>query len=263
MNLGGGIGGLLNLRQSGNDYSYLYDGKGNVSALINGNQTVVASYAYDPFGQIMSQSGIDQPYRFSTKEIQEGTGQYYYGYRFYDSCSGKWTTRDPLGEDGGMNLYGAMLNNPVNFVDPLGLLTEVIVWQPSGWGRSSFGHVSVNINGTTYSFEPDGMRIMPSADYLAKNTFREGVGMVLNITAEQEASLGTFLKNYNKDYGRLTNNCADPIESGLEKLGYHLGAILYPVSLGKTLMDMNLVNSYNFYWASVPKKGTSAPWATK
>jgi RHS repeat-associated protein len=120
--MGGGIGGLLNLKQGGQDYSYLYDGKGNVSALINSTQQVVASYAYDPFGQQMKEtSTIDQPYRFSTKEAQTGTGQYYYGYRFYDSCSGKWTTRDPLGEAGGLNLYQAVGNNAVNFVDPLGL----------------------------------------------------------------------------------------------------------------------------------------------
>ena len=124
LNLGGGIGGLLNLRQGGADYSYLYDGKGNVSALIDITQAVVASYAYDPFGQLMKKSGtLDQPYSFSTKEAQSGTGQYYYGYRFYDSCSGKWTTRDPLGEAGGMNLYGAVQNDPVNWVDPNGLLT--------------------------------------------------------------------------------------------------------------------------------------------
>ena len=125
-NLGGGIGGLLNLKQGGQDYSYLYDGKGNVSALLNsGTQAVVASYAYDPFGQQMKEtSTIDQPYRFSTKELQGGTGQYYYGYRFYDSCSGKWPTRDPLGEAGGMNLYRAMGNAPNNWRDPFGLYEE-------------------------------------------------------------------------------------------------------------------------------------------
>jgi hypothetical protein len=81
----------------------------------------------------------------------------------------------------------------------------------------------VNINGTTYSFFPKGMSILPTTQYLGINNFREGVGMVLNITPEQEASLNNSLKNYNKGYGRLTNNCGDPIESGLENLGYGLG----------------------------------------
>jgi len=127
LNLGGGIGGLLNLKQGGADYSYLYDGKGNVSALIDSSQAVVASYAYDPFGQLMSKSGsLDQPYTFSTKEYDAGTGQNYYGYRFRDSCSGRWATRDPLEEDGGINLYSFVGNNPVNLVDPLGLIEEAV-----------------------------------------------------------------------------------------------------------------------------------------
>ncbi len=44
--------------------------------------------------------------------------------RFYDSCSGKWTTKDPLGEAGGMNLYGFVGNKPVNYIDPFGLLQK-------------------------------------------------------------------------------------------------------------------------------------------
>ncbi len=93
-----------------------------MSALIDSTQAVVASYAYDPFGKLMKKSGsLDQPYTFSTKQAQPGTGLVGFGYRTYDSCSGKWTTRDPLGEAGGMNLYGAVGNNPANFVDPWGL----------------------------------------------------------------------------------------------------------------------------------------------
>ncbi len=120
--LGGGIGGLLNLKQNGQDYSYLYDGKGNVSALIDSTQTVVASYRYDVFGKLLKKTGtLDQPYRFSTKQYDEQTGLYNFGYRSDSATIGRWLTRDPLGEAGGINLYGFVGNNPVNFVDPLGL----------------------------------------------------------------------------------------------------------------------------------------------
>lgn len=129
-NLGGGIGGLLGLRQydqngeNGQDYNYLYDGKGNVTALINSStQAVAASYAYDPFGMLMKDTslpGFDQPYKFSTKQQIPETGHVSYEYRTLDTCSGKWTTMDPLGEAGGMNLYRAVANNPVNWVDPDG-----------------------------------------------------------------------------------------------------------------------------------------------
>lgn len=44
-----------------------------------------------------------------------------YEYRNYQPKIGRWTTRDPLGEAGGMNLYAFVGNNPVNWVDPWGL----------------------------------------------------------------------------------------------------------------------------------------------
>jgi len=131
LNYGGGIGGLLNLRQGGKDYSYLYDGKGNVSALIDGTQSVVATYTYSPFGHLMAKGGsVNQPFQFSTKRYDEKTGLSYFGYRFYYPSVGRWITRDPIGFAGGINLYAFVLNNPTNFVDPLGLqwYTSPAVW---------------------------------------------------------------------------------------------------------------------------------------
>jgi RHS repeat-associated protein len=121
-NMGGGIGGLLNITQGGEDYSYLYDGKGNVTALIDSFQTISATYTYDTFGNLMAKTGtLDQPYQFSTKPYDEKTGLSYYGYRFYSPTIGRWINRDPLGEKGGINLYGFVGNNPVNWVDSMGL----------------------------------------------------------------------------------------------------------------------------------------------
>ena len=60
-------------------------------------------------------------YRFSTKYFDTETGLYYYGYRYYDPDTGRWLSRDPLEEQGGINLYQFIGNDPVNWVDPLGL----------------------------------------------------------------------------------------------------------------------------------------------
>jgi YD repeat-containing protein len=58
LNRGGGIGGLLSIRQGGQDFDYLYDGEGNVSAVIDSTQAVVASYRYDSFGRLKVKIGI-------------------------------------------------------------------------------------------------------------------------------------------------------------------------------------------------------------
>jgi RHS repeat-associated protein len=50
------------------------------------------------------------------------TGFYLTHYRLYDPDTGRWLNRDPIGEIGGLNLYGYVGGNPVNFVDPTGLL---------------------------------------------------------------------------------------------------------------------------------------------
>lgn len=60
-------------------------------------------------------------YRFSTKPLDFETGLFYYGYRFYDPVTGRWPSRDPIAERGGMNLYGFIANDGINLVDILGL----------------------------------------------------------------------------------------------------------------------------------------------
>jgi RHS repeat-associated protein len=103
---------------------YHSDALGNVSTLINSSGTVKAQYTYDPFGYTTSQSGAwasANPYRFSSKEIDykyfAGGDNYYYGYRFYHPVLHRWLNRDPIGINGGINLYGFVGNNPVGLVD--------------------------------------------------------------------------------------------------------------------------------------------------
>jgi RHS repeat-associated protein len=51
----------------------------------------------------------------------------YYGYRYYDPVTGRWPSRDPIEERGGVNLYGFVDNSGVNEVDYLGLDTLLII----------------------------------------------------------------------------------------------------------------------------------------
>jgi RHS repeat-associated protein len=63
----------------------------------------------------------DNTFRFSTKQIDPESGLYYFGYRDFGAGLGRWTSRDPIGENGGGNLYAAMLNRPVDVIDILGM----------------------------------------------------------------------------------------------------------------------------------------------
>lgn len=122
LHLGGGIGGLLSAGPVGNDHEYLFDGEGNVTTVLDGTETPVASYSYDPFGAPRAKSGaLEQDFRFASKMYDEKTGLSYFGYRFYSPLIGRWMSRDPSREGGGINLYAYAENNPLSFVDPTGL----------------------------------------------------------------------------------------------------------------------------------------------
>jgi RHS repeat-associated protein len=121
----GGIGGILAQTTSANVSQYYHaDGLGNVTALLNVNNQLSATYNYDPYGNLLSSSGpmADlNPYRFSSKEFHGASGTYAYGYRHYDPNLQRWLNRDPMGAAGGINAYGFAGNRPLAAIDPFGL----------------------------------------------------------------------------------------------------------------------------------------------
>ncbi len=120
----GGVGGLLAVVDGGVTYHVNYDGNGNVTQFVNAaDGTIAAHYEYDPYGNLNYSSGSykdENPFRFSTKYHDDETGLVYYGYRYYDPEIGMWLNRDPLGEEGSLNLYLFVLNGPLNYIDPFG-----------------------------------------------------------------------------------------------------------------------------------------------
>jgi RHS repeat-associated protein len=120
----GGVGGLLAVTDATGSYYPTYDGNGNVSEYLDETGAIAAHYEYDPFGTTTTATGPKAPdftHRFSTKPLDAETGLYYYGYRYYDPVTGRWPSRDPIGEEGGINIYGFVGNDGVNLWDNLGL----------------------------------------------------------------------------------------------------------------------------------------------
>ncbi|MFZ9937806.1 MAG: tyrosine-type recombinase/integrase [Luteolibacter sp.] len=61
---------------------------------------------------------------------------WFYGYRYYDPVTGRWPSRDPIEEEGGINLYGFVGNDGINRSDLLGLIVTVERNEGSGQRRS-------------------------------------------------------------------------------------------------------------------------------
>ena len=95
------------------------------------------------------------PYRFSSKYLDEESGLYYYGYRFYLPEVGRWVSRDPVGEKGGLSLYSYLDNAPINQIDLLGLAK---VWTFSGinnWEEGKYhDYVDEGLSDWDYKKEP-------------------------------------------------------------------------------------------------------------
>jgi RHS repeat-associated protein len=124
----GGVGGMVLAQKpkTGWTYAPCYDGNGNVSAYVSAASGAVrAKFDYDPYGRPIWNElagGEELPaYRFSTKYEDVETGLLYYGYRYYAPELGRWINRDPIEEEGGVNLYGMVGNDAVNRLDRLGL----------------------------------------------------------------------------------------------------------------------------------------------
>ena len=122
-------------------HHYHYDANGNVTETIDSNGDLTASYEYGPFGELVSESGSyasENTYKFSTKPQDEETGYFYYGFRYYDAANGRWLNRDPIEENGGINIYGFVRNTPTILFDLDGL--SWMDWAGTagkvyGWGK--------------------------------------------------------------------------------------------------------------------------------
>ena len=124
----GGVGGLLAAEINGIFLFPFYDANGNVTECLDVSGNIRAHYEYDAFGNITAQSGDLAhvfPFRFSTKYFDAETGLYYYGCRFYSPETGRWLNRDPIEEDGGLNLYGFIGNDGMNHIDPFGQMPSM------------------------------------------------------------------------------------------------------------------------------------------
>ena len=122
----GGVGALLAVIDTASGTHYpCYDSNGNITTLVNAaTGAISAQYEYSPFGETTRATGPfaeANPYRFSTKPTNSETGLLYYGYRFYKPKWQTWPSRDPIEEEGGVNLYGFVGNDGVNQWDYLGM----------------------------------------------------------------------------------------------------------------------------------------------
>ncbi len=108
------------MTQAGITYYLAYDPVGTIKVVTDASGNTVKRVDYDAFGNIITDthSALTIPFGFAGGLRDPDTGLVRFGYRDYDPDTGRWTAKDPIFFAGGdTNLYGYVLNDPVNFVD--------------------------------------------------------------------------------------------------------------------------------------------------
>ncbi|MBN2250075.1 MAG: hypothetical protein JW682_07030, partial [Campylobacterales bacterium] len=130
------------MTSNGQKYYLHYDQVGSLRAVSDTNGQIIKEITYDTFGNIISDSNPDfnVPFGFAGGLYDRDTKLTRFGYRDYDATTGKWTAKDPIEFEGGdSNLYGYVLGDPVNLVDPDGEIPWPVVGGIAGGLVGGFG----------------------------------------------------------------------------------------------------------------------------
>jgi len=117
---------------------YNRDHLGSIREVVKSDGSLQARYDYDPYGKRRTQylastytGGCTLGYTGLITLNSPAAGQseqLLTHFRAYDPELGRWLSADPIGEAGGMNLYGYASNSPTNLVDILGLYAGTATW---------------------------------------------------------------------------------------------------------------------------------------
>jgi len=131
---------------------------------------------YDEFGQVITDTNPGfQPFGFAGGLYDRDTKLVRFGARDYDPEIGRWTVKDPILFAGGdTNLYGYVLNDPVNFLDPPGLSAFGAAKRIGKWGLKKLGNLSRDE--AKRLFKKEGEDILGSKSQLRKWAKDKGKG---------------------------------------------------------------------------------------
>jgi RHS repeat-associated protein len=118
--------------------SLLNDNIGRPVGALSFASDELLEWAHSSFGIRIGESPVPSGYAGQWEDPE--TGFYYNFYRYYDPGIGRYLQPDPLGLEGGVNMYAYANNNPLRYVDPFGLTascTQLVSWPGFGWEEVS------------------------------------------------------------------------------------------------------------------------------
>ncbi|WP_417069864.1 RHS repeat-associated core domain-containing protein [Niveibacterium terrae] len=206
------------------------------------NPSALGAYTYNP--------------RFPGQVYDRESNLFQNWNRDYDPVVGRYVQSDPIGLGGGVNTYGYVGGNPLNYVDAMGLDREVIFWNPLPHPASVMGHVSSRQgDGSNNSYGESGWdRTYPSADaYINRQTDglgRGGIGAVIALNHEQDTIFDRCMaaeKKNSGSYNAMTNNCTSAAQACLMEARVKINPSILPSSFRDELFKSGSVRTVNWY----------------
>ena len=204
----GGVGGLLAMTTGTQRFVYAFDGNGNVAVLQSATGSPVNSYEYGPFGEairVASIMPVQNPFRFATKHTDTETGHIYYGKRNYIPGLGRWLNRDPIKENGGINIFAGCGNNMICRIDTNGSLDFWTITFDSSDSLSSAAVVDPN---SIQSHSTEWINITDANNPEMYNTFKVlKAGVAFRVAeiagAHAQTVLAAIAADYLTDFTKL------------------------------------------------------------
>ena len=203
----------------------LSDQTGQPQKMLNASGAVIWHRVAGVFGDTVSQpvgSTAANPVRFPGQHHDAATGLHYNYSRDYDPATGRYLEADPIGLEGGINLYAYVGANPVTRIDPDG--RDIVVISSGPIPSNPFGHVAIAVTGHGLYSKGTG-NYRPGSDpaaYIANELSRRQVDLTrLRTTpAQDQAAIRAFMREYGKPYDLMSASCTTAVREALEAAGF-------------------------------------------
>lgn len=192
------------VKMGGSNYYLGYDQVGSLRVVSDASSNIVNAIEYDSFGNLIAETNpsFKVPFGFAGGLHDRDTGLVRFGHRDYDPDIGRWTAKDPIFFEGGdTDLYGYVLNDPVNVVDPPGL-----------WGF--FGGWTFRVNAPAASIEGGGRLVIGTENGGSRVTIAGGGGGTIlagGASAGRGTEGGFFLGDVSDFFNYNSINIDSPI----------------------------------------------------
>jgi RHS repeat-associated protein len=186
---------------------YHFDGLGSTDRLTDASQAVTDNYLYEGYGRLLIASGSTaNSFRwvgllgyFYDLDLSE----YYIRARYYDPAIARWINADPIGYEGGINLYEYVGYSPLTYTDPMGLI--------AGGGVITLHYWAPVIGGYAYG-DCTCMNLTDATSGVGLLMAKMAMSAVIQTCAETSGNIASITGSCNQP--RYMNNCVNNILQG-------------------------------------------------